>query len=101
MPRFISELCDQYVEENGTLTLQVDVAGASLRQEGTFGDEAPIPFFFYKVEDNGLMMSVLISMGTVDRYYSVLFFFVNEKILTSLSSIVSKCYSFRFSGILG
>ena len=26
-PRFISELCDQFVEENGTLTLQVEVAG--------------------------------------------------------------------------
>ncbi|KAK8746869.1 hypothetical protein OTU49_016869, partial [Cherax quadricarinatus] len=26
-PRFITELCDQFVEENGTLTLQVEVAG--------------------------------------------------------------------------
>ncbi|KAK7060070.1 hypothetical protein SK128_021760, partial [Halocaridina rubra] len=27
-PRFVSELCDQYVQENGTLTLQVEVAGS-------------------------------------------------------------------------
>ena len=26
-PRFVGELCDQMVEENGTLTLQVEVAG--------------------------------------------------------------------------
>ncbi|ROT75125.1 putative myosin light chain kinase [Penaeus vannamei] len=85
VPRFISELCDQYVEENGTLTLQVDVAGS------------PQPEVLWLFNGRSLHPSGKFRISSTGHTHTLSVFQVTSKDLGTYSCRITNKYGYAYT----